>query len=81
MSQSKVKRLEKSMREDGVYHDPQSPIVVGEIEGATYILDGHHRVAASIRAAIREIPVELRKVDSDLGTKLFNWWTNTLWGR
>ncbi|WP_437675410.1 RHS repeat-associated core domain-containing protein [Sorangium sp. So ce131] len=58
---------------------PFEPIDAIESEGALYIVDGHHRTSAAIRAKLREVPVRIRPASSDEETKqLFRSWTSTL---
>lgn len=58
LSGSVVKRLAKDMKAHGF--DPAKPIKaqVGA-SGRIFIIDGHHRVQAALKAGIAKIPVDV----------------------
>jgi ParB-like chromosome segregation protein Spo0J len=64
MNGSMVKRLEAAMKANG--YDHAQPISgVRRNDGRIVISDGHHRVAAAIRARIAQVPVQVYELGSD----------------
>ncbi|HTN86237.1 MAG TPA: ParB N-terminal domain-containing protein, partial [Sorangium sp.] len=58
---------------------PFSPIDAIESDGALYIVDGHHRASAAIRARLGQVPVKVQLVSSDEEAQhLFRSWASTL---
>jgi RHS repeat-associated protein len=55
LENSVVNKLAKDMKENGF--DDEHPISTISVNGKNVILDGHHRVAAAIKANIKQIPV------------------------
>ncbi|BDU75474.1 RHS repeat-associated core domain-containing protein [Mesoterricola sediminis] len=68
MSGSLIKRMAKDMKANGF--DASKPIQIAVVDGKRIILDGHHRVAAAIKAGIREVPVLIKKVSDKEGAEL-----------
>ena len=57
---------------------PFAPIDAIEHDGALYILDGHHRADAAVRAKLPEVPVRVRPAASPAeGDQLFREWSST----
>ncbi|XYH97563.1 RHS repeat-associated core domain-containing protein [Sorangium sp. So ce1128] len=58
---------------------PFSPIDAIESGGALYIVDGHHRASAAIRARLGQVPVRVQMVSSDEeAQQLFRSWASAL---
>ncbi|EYF08589.1 ParB N-terminal domain-containing protein [Chondromyces apiculatus] len=78
-SRSAVDNLKKKLTKEGF--DPTQPIQAVEVEGSLYITDGHHRTAASIKANIKEVPVEVRQPSTQMeAEQLFRDYAGTLQG-
>ena len=63
ISNSKVKRLRKKIREQGF--DESKPIEVANIDGRLIILDGHHRVIAARQQRLLSIPIKVNQVSAE----------------
>ena len=63
-SSNKIKRLKKAMQKSGF--DPKKPIKIIEVDGRKIIVDGHHRARAAGSAGIKEVPVEVIEVSSEV---------------
>jgi filamentous hemagglutinin len=64
MNGSMVKRLEAAMKANG--YDHAQPISGVRLkDGRIIISDGHHRVAAAIRAGIAQVPVDVYEYGAD----------------
>ncbi len=63
ISNSKVKRLKKNIREKGF--DDSKPIEVANIDGRLIILDGHHRVVATRQLRLLSVPIKLNQVSPE----------------
>ena len=61
MSNKQLNRLASDIKENGI----KTPVAVVEHEGRFYIVDGHNRAAAAMRAGVGEIPI--RRVDLPFG--------------
>lgn len=68
MTGNKIKRLTSDMKASGF--DPAHPIEVATVAGRQNIIDGHHRVAAAVRAGIQEVPIRVTPVSSQQAAQL-----------
>ncbi len=62
MTGSRIKSMEKAMREGTFDWEAAGPVHIAERNGTRIIIDGHHRVAAARRAGLSEIPVKVEQV-------------------
>ncbi|MGC4070812.1 MAG: RHS repeat-associated core domain-containing protein [Polyangiaceae bacterium] len=77
-SKSQAAKMSKLMGEEKGF-GPFDPIEAVEHEGSYYIVDGHHRTAAAIRARLPEVPVSVRPAMSmEEGQTLIRDWSSTL---
>ncbi|WP_437528767.1 FG-GAP-like repeat-containing protein [Sorangium sp. So ce726] len=77
-SKSQAEKMSKSMGGKKGF-GPFDPIDAIEADGALYIVDGHHRHSAAIKAKLREVPVMVQPVSSDEEARqLFRSWVSTL---
>ncbi len=61
--EERVERILKSIQEEGYY--PESPVLLWSDGAGRYLLiDGNHRLEASNRAGLKEIPAFIRKFNS-----------------
>ena len=60
MSQNKIKRLRKKIKNNGF--DRNQPVKVAKIENQLIIIDVHHRVEASKKLRLSEIPIMIEVV-------------------
>jgi hypothetical protein len=72
-SELHTERLAASLSADSTKE--YEPLLVAEVEGKQYVVDGHHRLAAYKRARRRQVPVRIRRMELEraaLLSKLVN---------
>ena len=75
-NQSFARKLAEKMKVEGF--DPTEPIQAMEYQGVLYVIDGHHRRAAAIKAKLSRVPVLVWQAGAEQGMKLVREWAATL---